>query len=100
MTRPQWPETLSRSTSDCNPPLPSHQYFEHIPVAPRCLVVPAYGTKALIDFPSSLNYKQGLLVGLTSDGTKGAATLQVGGRWAGGWWVFWRGCWVGGRAGG
>ncbi|KAL4421653.1 hypothetical protein ABPG75_010944 [Micractinium tetrahymenae] len=53
-------------------------FFEPAPMAPHSLVVPASAPATLVDFPAAWHPKQGLLVGLTSNGARGTATLQSG----------------------
>lgn len=59
--------------------IPTCSFFEIVPCAAHALVSPASASKSLIDFPASSTWsqKQGLIVGLQSDGTRGTATLQV-----------------------
>lgn len=53
-------------------------FFEPAPAAPHSLVVPGSAPATLVDYPAAWHPKQGLLVGLTCDGTSGTATLQEG----------------------
>ena len=47
-------------------------------MAPHSFVSPSSASATLVEYPAFLLHKQGLLVGLASDGKKGEATLQGG----------------------
>lgn len=58
---------------------PLLSFFEYVPAAPANFLDGDSAAKSLVPFPNlpGVTFKQGLLAGITTDGTAGEATLQV-----------------------
>ena len=77
------PSTASPPASPLPPQLRS--CFEYTPAAPCNFLHADSAAKSLVEYPdgTGVTYRQGLIAALTTDGTTGEATLQVG--WYDGW---------------
>ncbi|KAL4855131.1 Apoptosis-inducing factor B [Chlorella vulgaris] len=57
-------------------------FFEYVPNTPHTFLSLASASRTLVDYPAGGVHKQGVVVGLTSDGTQGKATLQASSSYA------------------
>lgn len=73
------PRPFSSSTRPLHP-CPARSFFEHVPNAPACFLSASSAERSLADYPAGqpgVAYRQGVVVGLATDGATGEATLQV-----------------------